>query len=630
MDKTAWIVVSLCAVLIGVNMWLTPERSSHPGQPAPQVAQAPADPATQTHDEQNSPAAAAVAEASPVPTGVDLTPAAELTSHDAEGKPLATFRFSATGASLADIEMIGKPINSTKEDLLASVRLNSLARQGIGTLMFRLNEQTAPVFDTTVYHLVPEETNDQQVTFEGQLNDLKIRKVYSLKPLKDAEGNSIEGHAYCLHLSITVQNTGKLNRNAQQWGVYAGATAPISSREWQQYTYYIRYEDKSFHKENAGSFSSWFGGDKARIFDTNCDTIGWVGVMNQYYATLLRPVQGEPVSSYYAAPVAGLQVPGGDKPDVTGVEAAIGVPSFTLAAATDQQAGGSKTLEYDLFTGPKLNLMLSDLTKEFPKIDYIMDYGVFHVISYPMNYLINVFYRWFGNWGWAIVAMTFVVRLIIWPLYRKSYTSMKSMSLLQPKVQEIRQKYANNQQKASQEMIKLYREYNISPMGGCLPMFLQIPIFFSFFYVLQTAAEFRGAPFIGWVTDLSQMDTVATLPLLGWNIPINVLPIIMAITMILQMRMTPQVGGDPMQQRIIRLMPLFFFAFCYTYPSALALYWTTTNLISIVQTWIVRRLPQPELKKADPADRKRKKGFFERMAELQQEELKRRAQQQQR
>ena len=310
------------------------------------------------------------------------------------------------------------------------------------------------------------------------------------------------------------------------------------------------------------------------------------------------------------------------------MEAAIGIPSFTLAATTDQQVGGSKTLEYDLFTGPKLNLMLSDLTKEFPKIDYIMDYGVFHIISYPMNYLINVFYRWFGNWGWAIVAMTFVVRLIIWPLYRKSYTSMKSMSLLQPKVQEIRQKYANNQQKASQEMIKLYRDYNISPMGGCLPMFLQIPIFFSFFYVLQTAAEFRGAPFIGWVTDLSQMDTVATLPLMGWDIPINVLPIIMAITMILQMRMTPQVGGDPMQQRIIRLMPLFFFAFCYTYPSALALYWTTTNLISIVQTWIIRRLPQPELKKVDPTKRKGKKSFFERMAELQQEELKRRAQQQ--
>ena len=214
MDKTAWIVVSLCAVLIGVNMWLTPEQSSHPGQPSPQVAQVPADPTAQSHDEQSSSAATAATEAVPVPTGVDLTPVAELTSHDAEGKPLATFRFSATGASLADVEMVDKPINSTKEDLLASVRLNSLAKQGIGTLMFRLNEQTAPIFDNTVYRLVPEDTNDRQVTFEGQLNDLKIRKVYSLKPLKDTEGNSVEGHAYCLHLSITVQNTGKLARLA--------------------------------------------------------------------------------------------------------------------------------------------------------------------------------------------------------------------------------------------------------------------------------------------------------------------------------------------------------------------------------------------------------------------------------
>ena len=241
---------------------------------------------------------------------------------------------------------------------------------------------------------------------------------------------------------------------------------------------------------------------------------------------------------------------------------------------------GRRYLSYQIFTGPKLNLMLEDMTQDIPKIEQIMDYGWLYLISYPMNALINIFHSWFGNWGWAIVAMTFVVRLLIWPLYRKSYMSMKRMSLLQPKMKELKEKYPDDQQKVSMEMMRLYKEYGISPFGGCLPMFLQIPIFFAFFYVLQTAAELRGAPFLGWVTDLSQMDTVCTLPftIMGWEPVINVLPFVMAASMIFMMKMTPQ-AGDPTQQKIMKFMPVMFFLFCYTYPSALALYWTTTNII---------------------------------------------------
>ncbi|MBQ1960358.1 MAG: membrane protein insertase YidC, partial [Akkermansia sp.] len=194
-----------------------------------------------------------------------------------------------------------------------------------------------------------------------------------------------------------------------------------------------------------------------------------------------------------------------------------------------------------------------------------------------------------------------------------------AMSSLQPEMQKLKEKYPNDQQKVSMEMMKLYRDRGISPMGGCLPMFLQIPVFFAFFYVLQTAAEFRGAPFLGWVTDLSQMDTVYTLTVLGWDLPINILPVVMAVSMIVQMAMTPQ-AGDPMQQRIMKFMPVIFFLFCYTYPSALALYWTTTNIISIIQTLIIRRMPLPEPK--TPAQKKKgKKGFIERMMEAQQAAL---------
>ena len=610
MDKTAWFVVTCCMLLMGLNLWYG-GQNSEPAQQPP-AATAAADPAQE-------PAASPTREVEQQAPARQPVEIATLTSKDADGAEVARFRFQDVGGSLRSVQMIGKAINSTKEDLQGDVMLNSQAAQGVGTLMFGLSEENAPRYDTTVYQVVPELTNDRQVTLEGKLNDLTIRKTYSLIPLQQGD-EILPGHAYCLHLSIQVQNSGAKTRRAQNWAVYAGGTGPISSDEWSRYTYYVRVENGKFFSENTGSFKPFFGKAMARLYTTDAAKLAWGGVMNQYYATLLRPTSGNEVHSYYAAPISHLPVPGKTEGESgEGIEFGVGVPEFTIAGAQEGQVGGAHTLEYDLFAGPKLNLMLSNMTQRFPKIDRIMDYGCFRIISYPMNWLINVFHSWFGNWGWAIVAMTFVVRLLIWPLYRKSYMSMKRMSLLQPKMQELREKYPNDQQKVSMEMMKLYRDYGISPAGGCLPMILQIPIFFSFFYVLQTAAEFRGAPFIGWITDLSQMDTVAILPILGYNLPINVLPLIMAITMFLQMRMTPQ-AGDPTQQRIMRLMPLFFFAFCYTYPSALALYWTTTNLISIFQTWIIRRLPQPELHKVQPK-KGAKKGFFERMAEAQQAAL---------
>ncbi|MCH5284965.1 MAG: membrane protein insertase YidC [Akkermansiaceae bacterium] len=630
MDKTAWFVVTSCLVLLGINFWYNTQNTPPPAPPAATAAAdpaaTPADPTTPLGESSSAPAAPAPAVAQEI---------ASLTSRDADNNEVARFHFQNVGGSIRSIEMLGKAINSTKPELQDNVQLNSGAGQerGIGTLLFALSESAAPQFDSTIYSVVPELTHDRQVTLEGKLNDLTIRKTYTLKPLQGEDGDSTAGNAYCLHLRVDVQNNGSLARRAQNWGIYAGAAGPISDAERTNYTYYIRLEDNKFKKESAGSFKPFFGSPTDRLYTTSAEKIGWGGVMNQYYATLLRPTGGNEVHAYYAAPLKHMAIPGKPAGETEeGVEFGVGVPEFTLAAAQNEQAGGTHTLEYDLFAGPKLNLMLNGMTKEFPKLDHIMDYGIFHLISYSMNWLINIFYRCFGNWGWAIVAMTIVVRLLIWPLYRKSYTSMKSMSLLQPKIAELREKYGNDQQRLATETMQLYRDYGVSPAGGCLPMLLQIPIFFSFFYVLQTAAEFRGAPFIAWVTDLSQMDTIATLPILGYQIPINILPIIMALSMYIQMSMTPQTG-DAMQQRIMRLMPIFFFAFCYTYPSALALYWTTTNIISIIQTQIIRRLPQPELHK-QAKKRSNKKGFFERMLEANQaalaEQQRRQQQQQQR
>ena len=626
MDKTSAIVVGSCIALLAANWWYTSNQT--PPAQAPQAQTAPATPAetaaapAPTAQPLDSPATAPatpaeVTPATPVPQVI-----ATLTSTDSQGKPVARYSFRDIGGSIQSVDMLGQAINSTKEELRGDVSINSNVPQGIGTLMFRLSNDAAPAFDQTVYKVDTANTNDKQVTLLARMGDLTVRKVYKLVPVTAAEGKVTEGNAYTLTLDVSVWNTGSAPLGVTNWGLYAGGRSQINHSEGSIYTHYIMLENGDFEKETRGSFDPFFGSAKQQIYVTDCKKLEWVGTMSQYYATVVMPTADSARNAYYAAPTRyKLPVTG---EEVDGVEIAAGIPDFTLAA----QAPGMpsmRTLSYRIFTGPKLNLMLEDMTQDIPRIEQIMDYGWLYLISYPMNWLINIFHDWFGNWGWAIVAMTFVVRLVIWPLYRKSYMSMKRMSLLQPKMKELKEKYPDDQQKVSMEMMRLYKEYGISPFGGCLPMFLQIPIFFAFFYVLQTAAELRGAPFLGWVTDLSQMDTVCTLPftILGWEPAINVLPFIMAASMIAMMKMTPQ-AGDPTQQKIMKFMPVMFFLFCYTYPSALALYWTTTNIISIIQTLIIRRLPQPTLEKVDPKKQKQPKkgGFLDRMQRMMEEQQK--------
>lgn len=244
-----------------------------------------------------------------------------------------------------------------------------------------------------------------------------------------------------------------------------------------------------------------------------------------------------------------------------------------------------------------------------------MNYGwpLFRQISNFLNQALvfihkHIFASIASKWGWgfSIVLLTILIRGVMWPLQNKSTRSMKRMSLLKEPVAALKEKYADDPQKMNQEMMKVYREYGINPLGGCLPLVVQIPIFFGFYRMLQYAVELRQAEFL-WVTDLSQPDTLAIIPIFG-GLPLNILPIVMAGTMVIQMSLTPKTG-DKMQTRIFMLMPLIFFFFCYSFASALALYWTTSNIFAIAQTLIMKRLPEPELKKK----KKKGPGFMDRM-----------------
>ncbi len=198
-----------------------------------------------------------------------------------------------------------------------------------------------------------------------------------------------------------------------------------------------------------------------------------------------------------------------------------------------------------------------------------------------------------GSYAAAIIVLTLIIKCLLWPMQNKATQSMKRMQLLTPKQTEIREKYKDDPTRMNAEVMKLYKDYGVNPMSGCLPMLVQIPIFFGFYNMLGKAVELRNSHFL-WVHDLSQPDTIWHLPMLGY--PLNILPLLMAGTMLLQMSLSPK-SGDQMQQRMFMFMPLIFVGFCYNYASALALYWTVQNLFSVVQLYVTRNQAPPTLQK---------------------------------
>jgi YidC/Oxa1 family membrane protein insertase len=231
-----------------------------------------------------------------------------------------------------------------------------------------------------------------------------------------------------------------------------------------------------------------------------------------------------------------------------------------------------------LYAGPKEHDRLKTLGVG---LEHIIDFGFFSILSRPLFWIMKVFYSYMGNYGWAIVLLTIVVRIPFIPLINKGQKSMKKMQALQPRMTEIRQKYKKDAPKMQKEMTELYKKYKVNPMSGCLPMLVQIPVFFALYKVLLIAIELRDAPFMFWIQDLSEKD------------PYYILPIIMGATMFLQQKMTPTTV-DSQQQKIMQFLPIIFTFLFLNFPSGLVLYWLVSNLLSIVQQYYVNRKLEKE------------------------------------
>jgi YidC/Oxa1 family membrane protein insertase len=204
-----------------------------------------------------------------------------------------------------------------------------------------------------------------------------------------------------------------------------------------------------------------------------------------------------------------------------------------------------------------------------------------------MNWLHNTFGF---PYGWAIVAITIIIKAIFWPLTQATTRSAKRMQVLQPQIKALQEKYKDDPVKAQRKMMEFWKEHKINPMSGCLPTLIQMPVFIGFFYMIRSAIELRGASFL-WVADLSKPDTIFIIP--GVNFPFNLLPLIMGATMLWQAHLTPPSPGmDPAQAKMMRYMPLIFMVFLYNFSAGLTLYWTVQNLLSILQAKLIKMMPE--------------------------------------
>jgi YidC/Oxa1 family membrane protein insertase len=245
------------------------------------------------------------------------------------------------------------------------------------------------------------------------------------------------------------------------------------------------------------------------------------------------------------------------------------------------------TVSGKLFFGPKQTDILKSLNVGAEKI---IDFGWFDIIAKPLILFMNITYRFTHNYGIDIIILTILIKILFYPLSVKSFKSMKEMQKLQPQVMKLKEKYKNDKQKLNQEMMGLYKTRGVNPMGGCLPMVIQIPVFFALYKALSGAIELRHAHFIWWINDLSAPEDLFSfvIPGIGFTVPIRILPLIMGITQVIQQKMTPTTA-DPLQEKMMLFMPIFFTFLFWGFPAGLVLYWLVNNVISIGQQYYINK-----------------------------------------
>jgi YidC/Oxa1 family membrane protein insertase len=285
---------------------------------------------------------------------------------------------------------------------------------------------------------------------------------------------------------------------------------------------------------------------------------GWLAMVQHYFVSAWLPTAGIAREFYMRK---------------------VGENLYSAGVILPVGADGKSTIS--LYAGPQEQ---DKLEKIAPGLDLVVDYGWLTVIAAPLFWVLGAIHKLVGNWGWAIIGLTMLLKLAFFPLSAASYKSMAKMRVLTPKLVKLKETFGDDKQRLNQEMMALYKKEKVNPLGGCLPVLVQIPVFIALYWVLLGTVEMRNAPWLGWITDLSVKD------------PFYVLPLIMGATMFIQTKLNPT-PPDPIQAKVMLFMPIMFTGMFLFFPAGLVLYWTVNNILSIAQQWQITRLVEAGEKK---------------------------------
>jgi YidC/Oxa1 family membrane protein insertase len=397
-----------------------------------------------------------------------------------------------------------------------------------------------------------EQADKLQVVLDAEVNGVKLTKTYTFKKgeyeidLKHEVRNTTDTAITPSVYVQFVRDDAKLDGDSMFYSTFSGPAVYTELEKFQK----VSYEDIEKGKNPPAKLVEY----------------GWIAMVQHYFVSAFLPEDKVSSELFTKKIDAHLYAVG-----------AIMKLGTIAPAASLAQSG-------KIYAGPQESALLENFATDF---DLVKDYGWLTIIAKPIFGLMDYIYFVLGNWGWTIIVLTILIKLAFFPLSAASYRSMAKMKLVTPKMTAIRERHKNDPQKMNAAMMDLYKTEKINPLGGCLPILVQIPVFIALYWVLLASVEMRNAPWLGWIDDLSAPDTLfGVIP--GINMPVGLLPILMAVSMFIQTKLNPT-PPDPIQAKVMLFMPIAFSFMFFFFPSGLVLYWVVNNILSIGQQWAITK-----------------------------------------
>lgn len=553
MDRNAFLAFALSFLVL--SLWMTWEAKNRP-QPPPAALEQTA-PAAPGEVPPAAPSAATAAPAQPQAPAPEAPPPTE--PEQVVTIENGVFRVSLTswGAAVQRVELLRYSRPSSEGG--APVTPIDRTSAAIGAFATPLTELGLGDLSRAPYRIV--EQDAQRVAFEATHQGVHVRKVFSF-----------EEASYRIRLRLEIANEGSAAVSPTFTVLLPQVV--LDGSDFQDLSV-AALAAGSVEREPVGSFGQpgFFGGAPTLEQDFVGD-VEWVGGYSHYFVNAILPDAPREARGRWSAVEPGREV-----------LAAIEHPAAAILPGTELDR------EYTAFVGPKEPELLAAVGGQ---LERSIDLGWSWIAPFTRAFiwLLDACYQLIPNYGVAIILLTALVRLVTAPLAAKQMKSMKRMGELQPQLKALQEKHKDDRQAQSQEMMKLYREAGVNPLGGCLPLLLQFPVLIGLYYALQSSIDLRQAEFMLWIDDLSRPETLFTIPGVEW--PVRVLPILMTLSMVVQQKMTPTTSMDPVQARTMMIvMPVMFFFMFYGFPSGLVLYWFVSNLLAIAQQLYLNRQMSP-------------------------------------